>query len=341
MPNESKRDIGNDILRGLAIICVVLIHTTAHWDKQFPENNIYGVSYSIFRPILTIWGSVFLFISGYYIGKTQINNPSDYWIFLKKRMSRILIPYVIWSTVLFIFGFFSGKYDLVDLPLGIMFGRLNYPYYFIPILVKFYLAYPIFYFLTKKRLMAISAFFLLSLLYIYAAIGRDLFGIKDFWVTGILFRKTIQAQLSIFFFAGILIQKGYLSSWTKINLTHRRILSLMFCAFTLGFSFVFNEIVVLFAMSLILFINSYISEKSSNSLTRSLAYLGERSYTIYLLHEPSLGLTSKFMRIFAPMLSSYPIIEQIPFIAVALGSPLMQFWILQKLIGSKARYIVG
>lgn len=72
-------------LRGIAIIAVVLIHT-------LPEKG----NYQIFcRPFINFAVALFIFLSGYL---TKIEN-NDWRRFYKRRIKRVLIPYIIWTIM--------------------------------------------------------------------------------------------------------------------------------------------------------------------------------------------------------------------------------------------------
>ena len=80
MEREKNQKI--QILRALAIMAVVLLHTC-------PSGNLSVV----FRAFFNFAVASFLFLSGYL---TKIEN--DNWLkFYKKRIIRVIIPYVIWT----------------------------------------------------------------------------------------------------------------------------------------------------------------------------------------------------------------------------------------------------
>ena len=72
------------IFRALAIIAVVMIHSTPPGEWQV-----------FYRPFINFAVATFLFLSGYL---TKIENE-NWFAFYKKRITRVLIPYFIWSTV--------------------------------------------------------------------------------------------------------------------------------------------------------------------------------------------------------------------------------------------------
>lgn len=72
------------ILRALSIIAVVLIHTCPGGSWQV-----------VCRPFINFAVAMFIFLSGYL---TRIEND-DWMSFYKKRITRVLIPYVIWNVL--------------------------------------------------------------------------------------------------------------------------------------------------------------------------------------------------------------------------------------------------
>lgn len=70
------------ILRAIAIIAVVMIHTCPSGKWQV-----------FIRPFINFAVATFLFLSGYL---TNIET-SDWKTFYKKRIIRVIIPYVIWT----------------------------------------------------------------------------------------------------------------------------------------------------------------------------------------------------------------------------------------------------
>ena len=99
------------LIRALAIIAVVMIHMT--------PSGMYQV---FCRPFINYAVATFLFLSGFL---TKIDN--DNWIsFYKKRIKRVLIPYLIW-TVLYTL---SSK-NIGKLPNNLITAKAAAPLYYI------------------------------------------------------------------------------------------------------------------------------------------------------------------------------------------------------------------
>ncbi len=79
------------ILRGLSIIMVIIIHTNA--------GSLIDVLY---RPFINFAVAMFIFSSGY-LTKCEIENKKQ---FFGKRIKKVLIPYVLWTVI---YTFFQSK----------------------------------------------------------------------------------------------------------------------------------------------------------------------------------------------------------------------------------------
>lgn len=112
------------VIRGIAITAVVLIHTC-------PRNPAWQIG---LRPLINFGVPMFLFLSGWLTRQSQ--QP---WLNLyKKRIPRVLIPYLIWTLV----------YTLVDgnprnLPYNILTASAVYTLYYIPVYIQLVLLTPL------------------------------------------------------------------------------------------------------------------------------------------------------------------------------------------------------
>ena len=111
------------IFRALAIIAVVTVHT-------IPSDN-----YQILcRPFFNFPVAVFLFLSGYL---TKIEN--DNWgVFYKKRIVRVLIPYIIWTVLYTLYSRHPEK-----LPVSLLTAKAAATLYYIFVYIQFVLLTPL------------------------------------------------------------------------------------------------------------------------------------------------------------------------------------------------------
>lgn len=85
-----ERDITIDILKGIAIVLVVLGHVISgiYDTEHFSENILFKICYSFHMPL-------FVFISGWLNGLKPLEKIDGAWI--KNRTLRLMIPYGIWT----------------------------------------------------------------------------------------------------------------------------------------------------------------------------------------------------------------------------------------------------
>lgn len=153
-----------DYIRVLAILAVVLIHTTTR-TLEASKFNLMGFPLTIFlNQIARFAVPIFFLISGFVLEISSTDNLS-YLSFLKKRLSRIFIPYVFWSAIYYLLIYTQNHENFL---LVLLKGDASYQLYFIPTLFIFYLIFPllhrIYNFISNKWLFVflfISQIFLL------------------------------------------------------------------------------------------------------------------------------------------------------------------------------------
>lgn len=139
MNKESKYIYSIDALRALAIMAVVLIHTTT----RTLEKSGYAldkVSWALLLNQLPSFAvMLFFMISGFALEHSYKEN-FNFVQYLKKRFNKIFIPYIFWSAIYYflVYQKHSGSF-LQD----ILTGDASYQLYFIPSLVILYLVFPL------------------------------------------------------------------------------------------------------------------------------------------------------------------------------------------------------
>lgn len=151
-----------DLLRAISIIGVVIIHVFSNfvYDGSHPGLAIYSL-------VLSQWARfsvpVFLFVSGASLTIAHSHN-FNYRRFLLRRFRIILVPYFFWSLV---FEFNKGNmnsfsfHGLSHILSDLVQGNSPSEYYFIPMIMQFYLLYPLFLRVSaiKKELALVTILF--------------------------------------------------------------------------------------------------------------------------------------------------------------------------------------
>lgn len=129
-----------DAMRVIAILAVVLIHTST---KVLEVTHYVLTNYltTLFlNQIARFAVPLFFLISGFVLELSS--GPSlNYWAYIKKRFSKIVIPYIFWSLIYY-FLIYNQNYENIIRVLLI--GNASYQLYFIPTLCIFYLLFPLF-----------------------------------------------------------------------------------------------------------------------------------------------------------------------------------------------------
>jgi peptidoglycan/LPS O-acetylase OafA/YrhL len=139
-----------DLVRGLAILGVLLVHSTAWATVYMAESKYYGV-YNFFNIFFKFGTTTFIFLSSfvlfynYYPQKLTWQRTVR---FYRNRLLYILLPYVVFSVFYFVY-----KWDLEgrawhfpamlqDFGMKLLTGDAFYHLYFVFISVQFYILFP-------------------------------------------------------------------------------------------------------------------------------------------------------------------------------------------------------
>ncbi len=144
MSRIAERDLGFDALRGVAILCVVAIHSLGYMGNV-QRNGSDTASFWImifFRQILNFAVPVFLFVSGYFCPRKEGGGLQ----FIKKQVPRVLVPYLVWSLILLIvFPLIKSEHiSWFRIPYDLLTGGASGPYYFVLLIVQMYFLTPFF-----------------------------------------------------------------------------------------------------------------------------------------------------------------------------------------------------
>ncbi|HSW96687.1 MAG TPA: acyltransferase [Candidatus Saccharimonadales bacterium] len=155
-----------DALRIFASLAVVFIHTTTK-TLEASSYDLQRLPWTLFlNQIFRFAVPLFFMISGFVL---ELNYPfhASYSTYLKKRMTRILIPYIFWSAIYYFFVYKQHEASLFNMLLT---GDASYQLYFIPALLIFYIIFPFIHtyyrIFTKKWLVIFLGITELLLLYI-------------------------------------------------------------------------------------------------------------------------------------------------------------------------------
>jgi len=111
---ESKRNEKVDIIRGLAILMVILGHTiTSKFISDYENNYLYKIIFSLQIPL-------FMIISGYVTIFTKpLNTVKSFGLYVVKRAVSYLLPWFVWTIILR--GVLLDSWTITNIP-----SKFNY-----------------------------------------------------------------------------------------------------------------------------------------------------------------------------------------------------------------------
>jgi len=139
MKNQKTYVTALDALRVISIGAVILIHTTTReleTTHYLLNDNLFTLFLNqIFRFAVPL----FFLISGFVL-ELSADPKMGYFAFLKKRFTKIFVPYVFWSLIYYYFVYTGNTNNLLKV---ILTGNASYQLYFIPTLCIFYIIFPL------------------------------------------------------------------------------------------------------------------------------------------------------------------------------------------------------
>jgi len=147
-----KQYMSIHFMRIMACLMVVLIHITATPVVSLMQNSSAQAFFVLINQIAKPAVPIFIFISGFllhsiYRGKPL--SPLEYW---KKRLPKLIVPYVLWSLGYYFIYMKMGFYplDARFILNGLLFGTFIYHLYFMVIIIQFYILYPLLHYIAAK-----------------------------------------------------------------------------------------------------------------------------------------------------------------------------------------------
>lgn len=279
---NSKRLKNIDAMRGIAIIAVILIHSTYFLYSEYVETNAI-IAINLINNLSRFAIPVFLFSSGLLL-RPFIWNKKYIFNFYMSKFIRIGIPYILVTLVLWQIGY-NNSAPLWKL---LVTGDMAIPFYFIPVLFQLYILYPLLDYIRKLNPK-------------YLLLGSLMISIASFFMpnTWNLYDFPLFMQYLIFFVYGMLRQdilsKKISNLWGELIIIYIIlqaifIIPLIYHKFDIGiykFLYFYNFQIILgfgFIFTIIKYLKS--NKFGVKSIHSIFAPLGRISLWIFLLHFP-------------------------------------------------------
>lgn len=141
-----------DYMRVIACIAVMIVHISATGVTDYIHGSFPNLFMIWLNRSLKFTTPIFIFLSGITGFYAYTNKEFKYLEFLKKRLPKVVIPYLIWCFIYYITYINMNIYveNTRFLIESILNGTMSYHLYFVIIIVQLYVLGPIFYNLVKK-----------------------------------------------------------------------------------------------------------------------------------------------------------------------------------------------
>lgn len=132
-------------IRAICCILVIMIHVTAEFWTFFSIGSIQYKLIVLLNTISQFAVPCFVCISGFVLYYVYNNKEYNILEFYKKRITKIMIPYLIWSAIYIILkhNYFNIPINLNIIVKDILLGRASGHLYFIILILQFYIVFPL------------------------------------------------------------------------------------------------------------------------------------------------------------------------------------------------------
>ncbi|MCH5138686.1 acyltransferase, partial [Clostridiaceae bacterium UIB06] len=278
-----------DVVRAVAIIAVVCIHVSASPIYGADSNShIYKIAI-IINQLSRFSVPAFILISG--MGLTLSNKKElGYFAFVGRRFSRIVPQYILWCLI---YIYLTTKnfqpYSVVH---DVVYGKVFYHFYYVPLIIEFYLIYPFIYKFIGKRWGLLASFFVTLGILIYSHYYVMPEDMKWF-----LERKNLLDWI-FYFSLGVFIGENLDMFLAKVRKYRRIIYILLFISVyvMLKDSFTSTRISndidyattflrpTVFMYSIFLLLSIFSIQWKEGTFMKPISYIAKNSYSIYLSH---------------------------------------------------------
>ncbi|HHV75413.1 MAG TPA: acyltransferase [Thermoanaerobacterium sp.] len=170
-----------DVLKGISIIAVLIIHTTGIAVSDLDKSSLSYIIFAVLNRFSQFAVPAFIFASAMLL-MYNYGDGCDWKSFYKKRLKNVLLPYISWTIIygIYLYVIYNEPLKSILTVENIFFGGMFYHLYFIVIIVQLYLLFPI-------------------LLYIYKCISKNIY--------------TVVLSIVLFQIADVLVFKYFISKF--------------------------------------------------------------------------------------------------------------------------------
>jgi surface polysaccharide O-acyltransferase-like enzyme len=140
-----------DYIRFIACLAVMIVHITATGVTGYIHGSFPHLVTLLINKSLKFTTPIFIFLSGVTSFYSYRTKKFNYFPFLKRRLSKVLLAYLIWCIIYYLAYIEIGYYtwDINFFIMSVLQGTMIYHLYFVIIIVQMYIVGPAFYNLLK------------------------------------------------------------------------------------------------------------------------------------------------------------------------------------------------
>jgi len=313
----------------------------------------------VIKQLTTFSVPAFLFVSGFFVAYAARGNQSTFsWKMVWVRISNLVVPYLIWSVVVFAVDYIlKVRYAPMEYLVRLATGNATPAYFFVPLLCQLYVLAP-FVVLTAKnhwQWLCVGAMILHL-----ATVGATYAHMFDMRPLGIDWRwlatpAWLFVRWAIFFVLGVVSSFHFQSVKQILNrarwglLVAALVLAVLaviepeWLSRTTGEDWRGGAHTLSTSLYAMVFVFCFLAfEKVEMPLTNFLTRLGNKSYGIYLSHPKGLEVVARLAYHFTPWLLAQQILYQPVLIGMGVGMPMLLMEIVSRSPLRKAyRYLFG
>ncbi len=141
-----------DYMRFIACLAVMIVHITATGVEGYIHGSFPHIVTLIINRSFKFTTPIFIFLSGVTSFYSYRNKEFNYFEFIKKRLTNVLVAYIFWCLIYYAVYYKLGYYyfnfnQFMD---RVLLGKMSYHLYFVIIIIQMYIFGPIFYKLLKS-----------------------------------------------------------------------------------------------------------------------------------------------------------------------------------------------
>lgn len=284
-----------DLMRFLFMLMVLGVHVLSV-SKQFSEEyNTTWIITTIFTDLFLICNPLFFMLSGRFNLKKEFNTKEDYKKFYIKRIATLLVPFLIFSIVIYIYRNFDNL-SIIDFAKGLLAGNIEGTYWFVYTLLGIMIFSPFFSKMLKnmnlfeKKLFFIISFCVNTFITVFAVFKIP--NIITFEIVGLV-------HWNFYYLMGEYIEEIFSTRKSRkiimlIGLLTFALQFILRCTIDSGYRLSNpSPLLTLQALALYFLVLEFVKVKNEK-VKNVISYFSKYSYIFYLLHMTVINFVDNF-----------------------------------------------